>query len=354
MMTSRGRKLVGMLPLLGALAGLIGCGADGEVVDTSGAPANEAAAEAPLVKGPAKDGEAEKAEGKGPRHGKGRHGGMMMHGPEKLLWAALHEVNLSDAQKATIKGAMDGLRDEGMKGPRDPGAFKALAESVRAGVVDKGALEAKLAGKGPDHEAHRAKVVSALNTLHATLTKEQRRELVDALAAKMDERGEKGERFGKGEKGERFGKGERGEKGFGMKGGPMGHMLRDLNLRDDQRAQIEKGLEAMKPSEGDWEAKKEAMKKDFEAKRGEMRAKLESFASDSFDANAFLPTPPKDAPRGHIEGMVRWLSVVVPVLDEAQRNTLADKLEEGPGAGMHERGGKRGAKRAGQRGGTRL
>lgn len=344
MMTSRSRKLVGMLPLLGALAGMIGCGANGEAVDTTGAPANEAAAEAPLVKEPAKGGE-KADEGKGPRHGRGgRHGGMM-HGPEKLLWAALHEVDLSDAQKATIKGAMDGLRDEGMKGPRDPGAFKALAESVRAGAVDKGALEAKLAGKGPDHEAHRAKVVSALNTLHATLTKEQRRELVDALAAKMDERGEKGERFGKG---------ERGEKGFGMKGGPMGHMLRDLNLRDDQRAHIEKGLEAMKPSEDDWEAKKEAMKKEFEAKRGEMRAKLESFANDSFDANAFLPAPPKDAPRGHVDGMVRWLSVVVPVLDEAQRNTLADKLEEGPGAGMHERGGKRGGKRAGERGGTRL
>lgn len=355
MMQSRWFRVTGILSLVGALTGVVGCGAEGGSTDAS---SNEGVAEAPLVQEPSKGAQAEEtAKGKGPREGRGgkhggRHGGWA-HGPERLLGAALHKLDLSDAQKTSIKGALDDLHKDAKEGPKDPGVFKALAQGVRAGKIDRTAVDAKLADTDRDGKEHQARVASALNTLHATLTKEQRRELVDALAAKMDKHGPEGEHGPRGDRDgawDRGPKGERGEKGgFGMKGGPMGHLLRDLNLSDEQRAQVDKALEASRPSDAD----RDAMKQKFEAMRAEMRTRMEAFAADSFDANAFLSAMPagkERGPKAHLEGMVSWLAAVVPVLDEAQRNTLADRLEKGPGAGH----GPHGSKRGGTRGGTRL
>ncbi len=67
-----------------------------------------------------------------------------------------------------------------------------------------------------------------------------------------------------------------------------------------------------------------------------MRARLETFAADRFDANAFLPQPPageKMGPRAHLDRMVGALAAIVPILDEAQRNALAERIEKGPFAG---------------------
>jgi len=75
-----------------------------------------------------------------------------------------------------------------------------------------------------------------------------------------------------------------------------------------------------------------------------MNARLESFASDSFDAKAFV-APPAGAPQGGamhpLARMVNELAVVVPLLDPAQREALAAQLEKGPPMGRpgdHERG----------------
>ena len=79
-----------------------------------------------------------------------------------------------------------------------------------------------------------------------------------------------------------------------------------------------------------------------------MKAKMETFATDSFDAKAFV-APPADAPRGAmmhpIARMVNELAVVVPLLTPAQRETLAAQLEKGPQMGRpgeheHGRGGR--------------
>lgn len=356
MMKSRWFRLGGILPLVGALAGLAGCGADSTSTDALGAPSNEGVASEPLTKAPSTGDQAgEAGKGKGDKgdgfrgHHGGRHGG-----PEHLLRAALHELDLSDAQKATIKGALDGLHDGAKKHGKDPAMFAALAQGVRAGSIDKTAIEAKLAGAEKGAEEHRARVAEALGTLHATLTKEQRRALIDALAAKMEKRGEKGEhgpmgdRDGKPGRGGPEGRDEHAGKGdHGMKGGPLGHLLRDLDLRDEQRAQIDKALEATRPSDAD----RDAMKAKHEAMRTEMRARMEAFAGDRFNANAFLPAA-KEGPRGHLEGMITSLAAVLPILDQAQRDALADRLEEGPRMGKHERGGK--PERAGKRGAESL
>ncbi|WP_438040724.1 Spy/CpxP family protein refolding chaperone [Sorangium sp. So ce128] len=327
MTQSRWWRLGGILPLVGALVGAAGCTAETGQGDTS--PSDEAA-EAALAKGPPGAG--------GPREGFGSHRGGP-RGPEHLLRAALHELDLSDAQEATIEGALEGLRDGAKERPKDGAVFAALAEGVRAGKVDRAAIEAKLPDAGRAAEERRARVAGALSTLHATLTKEQRRQLVDVIAAKMDERGERGPRGGE-QGGERH-RGPRGDRGGmggpGMRGGPPGHLLAGLDLRDEQRAQIDKALEAARPGDADRVGRKE----DHAARRAEMRARLETFAADRFDANAFLPRPPageKMGPRAHLDRMVGALAAIVPILDEAQRNALAERIEKGPAAGRPERG----------------
>ncbi|WP_437896776.1 Spy/CpxP family protein refolding chaperone [Sorangium sp. So ce124] len=324
MTQSRWWRLGAVLPLVGALVGAAGCTAETGQGNTS--PSDEAA-EAALAQGPSRAG--------GPREGFGGHRGGP-RGPEHLLRAALHELDLSDAQKATIEGALEGLRDGAKEGPKGGAVFSALAEGVRAGKIDRAAIEAKLPDAGRAAEEHRARVAGALSTLHATLTKEQRRQLVDVIAAKMDERGERGPRGGK--QGGEHHRGDRGGMGGpGMRGGPLGHLLAGLDLRDEQRAQIDKALEGARPSDADRDGRKE----DHAARRAEMRARLETFAADRFDANAFLPQPPageKMGPRAHLDRMVGALAAIVPILDEAQRNALAERIEKGPFAGRPERG----------------
>ncbi|WP_437975641.1 Spy/CpxP family protein refolding chaperone [Sorangium sp. So ce295] len=338
MTQSRWWRLGGILPLVGALVGAAGCTAETGQGNTS--PSDEAA-EAALAKGPPGAG--------GPRGGFGGHRGGP-RGPEHLLRAALHELDLSDAQEATIEGALEGLRDGAKERPKDGAVFAALAEGVRAGKIDRAAIEAKLPDAGRAAEERRARVAGALSTLHATLTKEQRRQLIDVIAAKMDERAERGPRGGeqggehhrgpRGDRGGMGGPGMRGDHGGmggpGMRGGPLGHLLAGLDLRDEQRAQIDKALEAARPGDADRVGRKE----DHAARRAEMRARLETFAADRFDANAFLPQPPageKMGPRAHLDRMVGALAAIVPILDEAQRNALAERIEKGPAAGRHGR-----------------
>src|SRR5262249_28265173 len=112
-------------------------------------------------------------------------------------------------------------------------------------------------------------------------------------------------------------------------GGPMGHLLHGLDLTDAQRTSIESALAAQRPAPPDHEA----MKKRFEAMHTEMRAKLESFVSDTFDAKAFATPPEKmagEGPKEHLARFVNDLSVIVPLLDPAQREKLAAEIEKGP------------------------
>lgn len=323
MMSFRRWSVVFVLPFAGALAGLSGCSAEtGSAKSTD--PTEEAAQ--PLD-----------TEGPGDARGHRPHG---PGGPEHLLMAALDELDLTAAQKTTIQAAMDKLAPPGPKdrGPRDSSAFTALSAGVRAGKIDSAAVLAGIGAPDRGPESRSAEVASALQTLHATLTKEQRRALIDGMAKRMAEHGpppgapppdmaDRDRGRGRGP-------------GPGPEGGPLGHMLSGLSLTDAQRTSIDSALAAQRPAAVDHEA----MKKQFEARGAEMRARLESFAADTFDAKAFV-TPPADAPAGRpmhpLARMVNELAVVVPILEPAQRETLAALLEKGPPMGPpggHERG----------------
>lgn len=331
MFQSRFSKVLGTLSVVGALAVFAGCN------NPSVSPESAETASSELAAGP-----------KGERHGKmGRHG---PPGPAFLLGAALHELDLTDAQKATIEAEMKALRDAHAEDREDAHEARqeALAAAVRSGKVDEAALLAQLKEDAPAPD--NARLAKALQTLHDTLTAAQREELVAAIGEKMDERkdragkpgrGHHGDDEGRGPKGDRGPRGERGPKGDreamgerGPKGahgpgrmGPLGHMLQGIELSDDQRAKLREGLEKGAPTEAD----RDAMKAKHEAFRETMDERMKSFVGESFDATAFV-APPKDGmgPEKMAGHMVKALAVVVPILDAAQREALAKNIEQGP------------------------
>jgi Spy/CpxP family protein refolding chaperone len=268
-------------------------------------------------------------------------------GPEGLLVAALHELDLSEAQRAAIQGALEGLTADTRRAPPpDRAPFLALAAGVRAGKVDEAATIASFEAARPPEGGRRAGVADALRTLHQTLTKEQRRALIDAIAQRVAEHEPPDgapARRPEGERGERPGA----PRGEGRHpGGPLGMLLGDLSLTDSQRDAIDRALEAERPKDGGV-----ARRARFEAHRAERSARLETFASDAFDADAFAAPPagPDDkGPKEHVERLVHTLAVVVPLLDETQRQALASRLEQGPPPMGHpgQRPGRRGPERA--------
>jgi hypothetical protein len=289
-----------MIPLFGLLATLAACSGQAQTDGT--AQTNNAVANA----------------SQSDKHAFGRP---MMGGPGMLVFAALHEpsLELTDAQRTTIQAAADSIAPKGPPAGAQAHA-SALAAAVRAGKVDVATLSPKM--EIAPSEEHKTALVKALTTVHQTLTKEQRVALVAAVAKHQGKHGD-------GPKGE-------GPKHEGMKHeggahfGPM-RMLEGLDLTKDQEAAIQKELEANKPAKPT-EAEREAMKAQHEAMKKELDARLQTFASDTFDANAFvapIANAPKAAPHG--DRFVADLAAIVPLLTPAQREKLATKLEKGPG-----------------------
>jgi len=260
-------------------------------------------------------------------------------GPEHLLVVALHEdIGLSDAQKATIRSALDASRPPA---PAQGGEEKMkahgakLAAAIRAGKVDVASLAVDGPG-APDATAMNAHLESAkkaLTTLHATLTSDQRQKLVAAVESHKGPGGPGGH-MGPG--GHHGGPRHEGGEGRGRPEGMNGAfgLLQDLDLTDAQKEQIRTKMQANRPAAPS-EADREAMKTKFETMRVEHKARLESFTKDTFDANAFLAKP-ANAPemgkgmKGMHEHMLQELAAITEVLTPAQREKLAAKIEKGP------------------------
>lgn len=247
-----------------------------------------------------------------PPRGPGGHRGPP--GPDFLLFAALHEIDLSDAQQTKIEGLIDSLHAvrEGRPMP-DPTVLKALASSIRAGKVDPSVVTLP----APDETkmtAMRAQLRAALQSLHDTLSADQRRTLVERIEAHAEntpppppER-------------------ERGRGGADHDPGPMG-WLRDLDLTTAQRKSIREAIDTGRPTEAD----RTAQSARFEAMRASMKANLAAFAADELDVRALM-TPPEglEPPKMGVHPMVADLAVIVPLLTESQRAQLADKIETPP------------------------
>jgi Spy/CpxP family protein refolding chaperone len=312
--------------LLGLLVTLAGCSAESGTA--SGAGTQDTARASDTVAAQSSSDQAARGPARGPHPG----------GPDFLLVAALHEpaMNLSAEQKTTIEGALTASR------PAAPPSFdktrvSALAAGIRSGNVDTSSVKAP----SPTQDgmaARQAAHAKALATLHATLTPEQRKSLVDAVAKRASEHGQHGTKDGaRPQRGERAGGPPPGGPGAMGPMGPMGHMLEGLDLTKAQEETIRAKLEAQRPARPT-EADREAMKKQHETFRTEMQAKLQTFANATFDANAFV-APPAGAlvggpggPADHAARFAKDLSVIVSVLEPAQREKLAARIEAGPPA----------------------
>jgi Spy/CpxP family protein refolding chaperone len=262
------------------------------------------------------------------------HGPRGMHG-HPLLAAALKEIDLSAEQRKTIESAMDGIH----KGqPDQMKAFhKALADDIRAGKVDEATLKANAGDMEKAGAEHRASVVKAVETLHATLTPAQRTQLVTLVKERMQKfakhEGKRGHDGKPGHDGKE-GHGKKGGEHHARHGGPMMFMLHGIELRDDQK----KAIEAAMPPKPEKDADDKAAK--FEEHRARMDAALEAFKGDKFDAATVLPE--HDGKHPMADRFVKMLQVVVPILDAEQRAELAKRIEEGPRMGRHGGKGKRG------------
>ncbi len=248
-----------------------------------------------------------------------------MHG-HPLIGAALKELDLSAEQRKTIEASVENMhtgQHEQMK------AFhKALADQVRAGKIDEAALKTQAGDMEKAKTEHRAAVVKAVETLHATLTPAQRAQLVTFVKermadkeAHMKDRPEHGKKHGK--------EGKEGEH-HARRGGPMMFMLHGIDLRDDQK----KAIEAAMPPKPEKDADDHQAK--FAEHKARMDAALEAFKSDKFDAATVLPE--HDGKHPMAEHFVKMLQAVVPILDADQRAELAKRVEEGPKMGHHGKG----------------
>ena len=318
------------LPLVALVAALAGCSA--EAGTSAGAETTDDARSSVVAE--------QTAGAEGAREGARMR--LMAHhragGPDFLVHAALRApINLTAEQKTTIEGL---LKAEASAKPQfDPARAQKLAAAIRSNSV------ANIEQPKLDESAHQARVAAsakALSTLHDTLTAEQRAALVDSIEQRSGGHGQKpgehvrkdGARDGRGERGERA---EHGKAGFHHRGGPAGGpmaMLAGLDLTQEQKDAIKAKLEAQRPAKPTAE-QRDAMKTKMESMRAEMKAKLASFKSDQFDATAFV-TPPKELARPEMAAhMKNPLAEITPILTQAQRDTLAARIEKGPA--MHER-----------------
>lgn len=251
--------------------------------------------------------------------GNDAHGPRGMHG-HPLIAAALKEIDLSADQRKTIEASMENMHD-GQKKEEMKAVHKALADQVRAGKIDEAALKAQ----APDMEKaaadHRARVVKALETLHATLTPAQRTQLVTLVKDRMEKHGEFAGKHGPGKHEKKDGE------HHARRGGPMMFMLHGIELRDDQK----KAIEAAMPPKPEKDADDHAAK--FEEHRTRMNTALEAFKADKFDAATVLPQHEGKHPMA--EHFVKMLQAVVPILDAEQRAELAKRIEAGPHTGRH-------------------
>ncbi|MCC6900483.1 MAG: Spy/CpxP family protein refolding chaperone [Polyangiaceae bacterium] len=241
-------------------------------------------------------------------------------GPGFMLRAALKELELSPAQVQKIEGLLTELDSaHPAESPSHQAFDQALAAGVRAGKLDRAALEPHFTALDKSASEGRKKVHAALNELHRTLDAEQRKSLVAALEART-ERGDKG-RHAFGDEQACGGDGQcdhAGKRGFGRRHGPGPGMFHDLDLTDAQREKLQSAL-----------PDRAAMKGHMKKKGEHMKQLLAAFAGDGFDADKLAADADK-SPRAHAEARVEHLQALLGVLEPAQREKLAARVESGP------------------------
>lgn len=248
------------------------------------APSATVAAAPPPTAAPARDHRRDHAN----RHRRGIVG-MMLH--------AAHELDLKDAQKATLEKLAADLRGAGAPGAEMKEYHAALAAQLRAGKIDQAKLDPLQAAVDKAQKARQDKEAEALDGLHAALDPAQRKALVAAVRAKQPAHAP-----------------DPAKAADHAKNG-LAHLTKSLDLGAAQQKKAEPLLAKEGPGPNPEDAKKRT------------DALLTAFEADAFDAKKLDLTGP---PAGKaMAAHVQFLTGLLPVLKPEQREKLAAGLEKG-------------------------
>jgi Spy/CpxP family protein refolding chaperone len=225
------------------------------------------------------------------------------HGPVKLFGEALGDVPLTASQRVALEQmATDAeARHAAVRAARQD-LMTALAAQIEAGAIDRAALQPKLAAITAAAQASQPADRAAFEQLHAVLTPDQRTAFVDAVAARAQQR-----------------------KGAFMDKGGMHQLAQQLQLTDDQKAQIKAAVMQKMQAGG-------AGNKGDHDRRGAKHhgeAVMAAFKQDTFVFDQV--SPPKDVGQQVTRSTDRILGIAeiaMPILTPAQRTLAAQKLRE--------------------------
>jgi Spy/CpxP family protein refolding chaperone len=230
-------------------------------------------------------------------HWKGRHRGLV-----GMMFRAAHELELKDAQKASLQKLSAELHGDAAGPPSEMKDYHAaLAAQVRAGKIEPAKLDPLQAAAEKAQKARRDKEAEALNGLYAALEPAQRKALVAAVRAKQAAHPEH-KAAGPDQAKER-----------------LAHLTKQLDLDAAQQKKVEPLLaKDTSPAALHDEMKKHA------------DAVLTGFEGDGFDAKK-LELGPASGGKG-MAAHAQFLAALLPVLKPEQREKLAAGVEKAPGA----------------------
>jgi Spy/CpxP family protein refolding chaperone len=292
------------LVAVSVLALVVGCNKESapeanKAAGSASAPAT-ASASAPLA---AASGSASA----GPMHHKKRMGG----GVAQMLVNEASELQLDAAKKAKVEDLQKQMRAEM---PREE--MKALHDEIvaeiKANKIDQAKIDAKQADVEKAMKAHHDKQTDALNQLHATLDEGQRKAVVAKVREDMKKRDERMAKWKEKAKDKEADK----DKGKDMKKGFSGHLAKELDLTEAQQ----KKVEAIAPKDD------KAAMPDWDAMKKHEDAILDAFEKDGFDAKKL--EMPAEAKKFHGPMDAKFLSQLLPILDQKQRDKLADDMSK--------------------------
>jgi Spy/CpxP family protein refolding chaperone len=290
MSVRRSPLLLAWLSLALPVAMTAGCKDEG-----AAAPAPSVTAEAvkaPIASAAATGAPSAAAAGRARNHQRGRGGG----GLTGNIFRAAQELELKDAQKATVEKLGEPIHAEAAPVAEMKEYHVALLAQVRAGKIELAKLEPLQAALEKAQQARKDKEAEALNGLHAALEPAQRKALVASVRAKQSEHG--------GPRGEPPSPADR-----------LAHLTKDVDLDAAQQKKVEPLLakDAAPPS-------REEMKKHTEAV-------LTAFEGEGFDAKKVEPAA-APAGKGMAAQHAQFLAALVPLLKPEQREKLAASLEK--------------------------
>lgn len=246
-------------------------------------------------------------------------------GADALFDTALSELDLTDEQRTNIEALQTEAKPESKGRDERKSVMKVLADGVRKGAVDEKAAQAEVDADRTAREADQAKSDAALQKLHTLLDEGQRKKVSDALLAKMENHGNQRDRRAPPNTARR-----------------VDMILRGVEVSPEKHKALEEALVKAKldanPADND-----------MDAAIARKRATIEAFAKPDFNASAN-----RDADKNSkMTDLIQTLAVLTPLLDEAQRVELAERLEKGKGrredGGKKDKLGAAGAQEEGQR-----